>query len=316
MVESAEEIKTRGLIKLADVTPYDPTTVPRIRTMIPTLDATIGGLVEGGVSVLTGQSGDGKSTLSGLLILNGIEQGYNCCAYSGELSAQNFQEWFHLQAAGSDWITLKYDKVRGMNVPYIQPEVVERIMAWYEPHMFIYDNDEVFVDVKQADSIIEVFTVAARRNDCRLFLVDNLMTTTADSDEEFRSQGVFVNAMKQFAKRYSAHVIIVAHAKKLQKGSLHIQKSDVSGSSAIVNLADCAIVSERPDLRIIKNRNQGIERTITCAYCGDSRRIFEAEKGDLNRFSWDKKGLTPPKVRADSMPEYGIQLSQTEQQPL
>ena len=316
MIDSAEEIKTRGLIRLADVTPYDPTTVPRIKTMIPTLDATVGGLVEGGVSVLTGQSGDGKSTLSGLLLLNAIEQGYNCCAYSGELSAQNFQEWFHLQAAGSKWITLKFDKVRGKNVPYVPPEVVQRIMKWYEPHMFIYDNDEVFVDVKQADAILEVFTVAARRNDCRLFLVDNLMTTTADSDEEFRSQGVFVNAMKQFAKKYSSHVIIVAHAKKLQKGALHISKSDVSGSSAIVNLADCAIVSERPDLRIIKNRGQGVECTITCAYCGDSRRIYEADKGDLNRFSWDKTGLTPPKVRADSMPEYGVQLSQLDKEPI
>ena len=314
MVDTAEEIKVRGLLRLADVMPYDPTTVPRIRTMIPTLDATVGGLVEGGVSVLTGESGMGKSTISGLLMLNGIEQGYNCCAYSGELTAQNFQEWFHLQAAGSDWITLKYDKVRGMNVPVVPPEVAQRIMKWYEPHMFIYNNDEVFIDVKQADAIIEVFTVAARRNDCRLFLVDNLLTTTADSDEEFRSQAVFVNAMKQFAKRYQAHVLIVAHARKIQKGT-HISKQDVSGSAAIINLSDCAIVSERPDLRIIKNRGQGTERTIVCAYCGDSRRIYEAEKGDLNHFSWDRTGLTPPKIRADSMPEYGIQLSQLERQP-
>lgn len=314
MVDTAEEIKTRGLLRLADIVPYDPTAIPRIRTMIPTLDATVGGLIEGGVTVLTGESGNGKSTLSGLLMLNGIEQGYNCCAYSGELTAQNFQEWFHLQAAGSDWITLKYDRIRGMNVPVVPPEVTQRIIKWYEPHMFLYNNDEVFIDVKQADAIIEVFTVAARKNDCKLFLVDNLLTTTADSDEEFRSQAVFVNAMKQFAKRYQAHVLIVAHARKIQKGS-HIQKSDVSGSSAIINLADCAIVSERPDLRIIKNRGQGTERTIVCAYCGDSRRIYEAEKGDLNKFSWDKTGLTRPTVRADSMPEYGIQLSQVDKQP-
>lgn len=316
MIDEAEEIKTRGLLKLADVVPYDPTTVPRIRTMIPTLDATIGGLVEGGVSVLTGESGMGKSTISGLLTLNAIEQGYNCCAYSGELTAQNFQEWFHLQAAGSEWITLKYDKVRGMNVPVVPPEVAKRIMKWYEPHMYLYNNDEVFVDVKQADAIIEVFTVAARRNDCRLFLVDNLLTTTADSDEEFRSQAVFVNSMKQFAKRYQAHVMIVAHARKLQRGVAHISKSDVSGSAAIINLSDCAIVSERPDLRIIKNRGQGVEKTIVCAYCGDSRRIYEADKGDLNKFSWDRTGLTPPKIRADSMPEYGIQLSQLDRPPI
>ena len=314
MVDGAEEIETRGLMRLADVIPYDPTCVPRIRTMIPMLDEIIGGLEEGGVTVLTGASGNGKSTLSGQLILNAIEQGYNCCAYSGELSARKFQEWFHLQAAGSDWITLKEDKVRGKPVPYVPPEVAQRIIQWYEPHMYMYNNDEVFIDVKQADAIVNVFTIAARKNDCRLFLVDNLMTTTADSDEEYRSQAQFVNAMKQFAKRYQSHVLIVAHARKTQAGA-HIQKSDVSGSSAIINLADTAIVSERPDLRIIKNRSDGQERTIVCAYCGDSRRIYQADAGDKCRFSWDKKGLKKPDVLANSMPEYGIQLSQLEKQP-
>lgn len=317
MVDGAEEIETRGLMRLADVVPYDPTNVPRIRTMIPMLDETIGGLEEGGVTVLTGASGNGKSTLSGQLILNAIEQGYNCCAYSGELSAVKFQEWFHLQAAGSDWITLKYDPVRGKQVPYVMPDVAQRIIKWYEPHMFMYNNDEVFIDVKQADAIVNVFTIAARKDDCRLFLVDNLMTTTADSDEEFRSQAQFVNSMKQFAKRYQSHVLIVAHARKIQAGA-HIQKSDVSGSSAIINLADCAIVSERPNLRIIKNRSDGQERTIVCAYCGDSRRIYQADVGDKCRFSWDRTGLHKPEVRADSMPEYGIQLAQespSQQQP-
>jgi hypothetical protein len=54
---------------------------------------------------------------------------------------------------------------------------------------------------------------------------------------------------------------------------------------------------------------------IPCCYAGDSRRIFQADKGDMNRFSWDKTGLKHPSPRADSMPEYGIQLSQLDKQP-
>ena len=181
-------------------------------------------------------------------------------------------------------------------------------MDWYSPYFWLYNNDEPFVDVKQADAILQVFTVAARKEECKLFLVDNLMTTTADSDEEWRAQAVFVNSMKQFAKHYNAHVLIVAHARKVKNGE-KINKADVSGSSAIVNLADSAIVSERPNLRIIKNRDDGEQRLIECVYCGDSRRIYEAAHGDLNKFSWDKSGLTPPKQRADSMPEYGPKFS-------
>lgn len=309
MVDSAEEIETKGLIKLSSVIPTDPTKGNRIKTMIPDLDAAFGGLKEGGVTVLTGQSGMGKSTLSGLLMLNAIEQGYKVCAYSGELPKEDFQEWINLQAAGSEWIGLKYDPIAGKNIPFVPLEVQRRIMDWYDPYFFLYNNDEPFLDVTQADAILQVFTVAAKKDDCKLFLVDNLMTSLADNDEEYRAQAVFVNAMKQFARHYNAHVLIVAHARKVKYGET-IQKADVSGSAAIINLADGALVSERPDIRILKNRKWGYQKVVQCVYCGDSRRIYQADAGDKNRFSWDKSGLTPPRVLANSLPEYGPQLSQ------
>jgi KaiC/GvpD/RAD55 family RecA-like ATPase len=47
------------------VLPYDPTTVPRVKTMVPALDEAIGGLAEGALTVFTGLPGAGKSTLTG-----------------------------------------------------------------------------------------------------------------------------------------------------------------------------------------------------------------------------------------------------------
>ena len=55
MVESAEEVKTKGLIRVADIVPVDPTKVPRIRTMIPDLDDALGGLADGCITVFTGK---------------------------------------------------------------------------------------------------------------------------------------------------------------------------------------------------------------------------------------------------------------------
>lgn len=64
-LQSAQPVPVKGILQLADVTPYDPTAVPRIKTMIPALDETIGGLVEGGITVFTGPPGAGKSTITG-----------------------------------------------------------------------------------------------------------------------------------------------------------------------------------------------------------------------------------------------------------
>lgn len=314
MVESAEDVKTRGLIRVADIIPVDPTTVPRIKTNIPALDDAIGGLAEGCVTVFTGKSGNGKSTLSGLILLNAIEQGYTCMAYSGELSGGLFQEWILAQAAGSDWLGLKWDKIRGRNIPFLAPEVQHRILDWLGDRLLLYDNNEQFVDLKQTDAIINVFTQAARKYNAKLYLIDNMMTSVADSDDEWRAQAIFINAIKKFATHYQAHVMLVAHPRKTKVGS-DITKDDISGTSAIMNLCDNAIVIKRPDLSVLKNRLDGKQIDISCCYCGDSRRIFQADKGDLNKFSWDKTGLTPPRIRADSMPEYGIQLSQLDKQP-
>lgn len=312
MVDNAEEIQTKGLIRVADVIPIDPTKIPRIKTMIPALDDAIGGLAEGCVTLFTGKSGNGKSTLSGQLLLNAIEQGMTCMAYSGELSAGLFQEWLLLQAAGSDYISLRWDPIRGRNIPYVPQDVQRRILDWMGDKMLLYDNNEQFVDLKQTDAIISVFTQAARKYNAKLFLIDNMMTSVADSDDEWRAQAMFINAIKRFATHYQAHVMLVAHPRKTKVG-VEITQDDISGTSAMMNLCDNAIVIKRPDLSVLKNRLDGKQISIQCCYCPDSRRIYQIDKGDLNKFSWDKKGLTPPEKRACDLPEYAPQLSQ--QQP-
>lgn len=309
MVDGAEEIQTKGLIRVADIVPIDPTKVPRIKTMIPTLDDAIGGLAEGCVTLFTGKSGNGKSTLSGLLLLNAIEQGATCMAYSGELSAGLFQEWILAQACGSEYMSMRWDPIRGRNIPYVPSDVQQRILTWLGDRLLLYDNDEQFVDMTQADAIISVFTQAARKYNAKLFLIDNMLTSVADSEDEWRAQAVFINKIKKFATHYQAHVMLVAHPRKTRVGA-EITQDDVSGTSAMMNLCDNAIVIKRPDLQVLKNRLDGKQVSIQCCYCPDSRRIYEAEKGDMNQFSWDHDGLKKPKQRPCDLPEYAPQLSQ------
>lgn len=310
MIDNAEGTKLRGVINLADVVPIDPTTIPRIKTNIPGVDKTLGGLQAGTVTLFTGNAGSGKSTVTGQFILSAVEQGEKACIYSGELGAEDVQAWLNFQAAGSEYITLKYDPVVGDDVPFVPNEVQTRIRSWYDEKLYLFDDSQ-FEGESQMDAILEVFRMSARRLGAKLFLLDNVLTVTAEDNEEFRAQGKLITQLKHFAKRYGVSVLLVAHPRKKSSNATSriIAQDDVGGNGALVRLADNVIVVERPNLRIIKNRKMGVNRLIECVYCPDSRRIYERLEGDRNIFSWDKEGIEPPAIRADSREEYREYIS-------
>lgn len=303
-LQQAEQATTRGLLLVSEIEPVDPTTVPRIMTGIPALDGALGGLAAGELTILTGQMGVGKSTLAGIMVLMALQQDKAVCAYSGELTKNRFLDWICRQAAGSDYITLKYDPITQKQVPVVPKNVTERIQKWFGSRFFLFDNNEVF-EGQELDAILHVFDIAARRYDCKVFLLDNIMSAIFDTENEYTGQAELISRMDRFAKRYGVHVIIVAHARKLQKGG-EMTSDDVSGNSVITKVASNVIQSMRPNLKVLKARYEGETCLIECAYCPDSHRIYQATggHGDNYEFSWDKTGITMPSIRADSLPEY------------
>lgn len=303
-VENANDIPVKGLLNLGDVVPTDPTLIPRIKTNIPKLDAMTGGLLEGGITIVLGKAGSGKSVLSNMIALNAIEQGYTVCVYTGEFRADRFQYWINLQAAGSDYIGLKYDPVKDKKVPVLPYAVQERVMQWYSGKLLLYDNDEVF-DGSQGDAILNVFTMAVRRHGAKLLICDNLMTMCADQEDEWRAQAIFANKLKKFANRYGVAVLLVAHARKTKAGE-KLNADDLSGASATNNLADVTMSVQQGSITILKNRDTGTLGTIEFCYCPDSRRLYQADAGDRMNLSWDHTGITPPSPLANSLPEYQV----------
>lgn len=304
MVENAKDVPVKGLLNLGEVIPTDPTLVPRIKTNIPKLDEMTGGLLEGGITIVLGKAGSGKSVLSNMIALNAVEQGYPVCVYTGEFRADRFQYWINLQAAGSDYITLKYDPVKGKKVPTLPYAVQERVMQWYNGKILLYDNDEVF-DGSQADAIFSVFTMAVRRHGAKLLVVDNLLMTVSDQEDEWRAQAIFANKLKKFATKYGVAILLVAHARKTKAGE-KLTADDVSGASATNNLADLTMAVEAGHIHILKNRDTGILGNIDFCYCPDSKRLYQADAGDRMQLSWDRTGIAKPELRADSLPEYQV----------
>ena len=307
LANSCEPAPIKGVLNLADIKFVDPASVPKVFTRVPALDEMIGGLCEGGVTIFSGKRGEGKSTLNGQLLLNAVQQGYSVCAYSGELSAQKMLEWIMLQATESKYVELEVDPKSGKKYGVVPKEIQKRIKEWIDGKFFLFDNT-IIDDCTLEESILKVFTICARRNACKIFLVDNMMTAIAQNtnSEENRAQSKFISSLKAFASKYKVHVILVSHPRKTRPGDVFTSE-DVSGSANITNLADNVINVEKPNLRVTKNRNYGTTGIIECNYDPANRRIYQANIGDRTIYGWDHTGIEIPEYQACNDPAFEIQ---------
>ena len=229
-VETAKEVPIAGLVRMADVQAFDLESIARVKSSIPGINKILGGYMMGSVSIWTGVNSSGKSTLLGQELLAAVDQGYGVCAYSGELPGPLFRYWVELQAAGPDYLGRRYDTVKDGDVYYPKTEVKPLIREWYRDYFFLCD---AYGSVTETN-LLELFEYAAKRYECKVFLVDNLMTTvfSEDKDNYYRKQSEFIGKLVDFAQKQDVHVHVVAHPRKTNG---RLTKMDVAGSGEITN---------------------------------------------------------------------------------
>jgi twinkle protein len=279
----AHELPPYGLVNLASVKSTTKADAPHVRSGVPGLDEKIGGFYGGALSIWSGRRGEGKSTLSGQIVLAAVKGGKNVCAYSGELPKEQYKEWLSLQAAGPDNVE-KITTDTGMTMYRVNPIVQTQIDAWWNEHLFLYDND--IDDADKPETILSVFRSAYKRMNCTVFIVDNLMTADLPGEDYYRAQGTYVKALKKFAKSTGTHVHLVAHPRKSDGKNKKADCDNVGGSGDVSNLSDNTFWLERQEqndidepvhsakLNILKNRDFGVTGSIDLDFDFPSRRYY------------------------------------------
>lgn len=225
-------------------------------------------------------------------MLNTVNQDFKVCAYSGELINEQFQYWLILQACGMPNLLQMYDDIKQKNVSVPKKEAAEKVRNWLKGRFFLYNNEFTGKD----NNILDVFKYAYKKYDCKVFLVDNLMTAKYDynnRDNYYIQQSGFVGELVRFAKTYNVHVHLVAHPKKTQG---ELSKEDIAGTLDITNRADNTFSVNRDDdnnttvIRILKNRSEGIQN-MQCAFRfeQDSKRFLPcgSDLAKYKKYGWE-----------------------------
>lgn len=297
-VEDAVSVPVSKVIELADVKDVDIFKLDKLSTGINQIDRLLyGGLPFGGVILVSGKPGEGKSTLASQIMANAVEQGHKCFAYSGELPNYQFKSWIGFQLAGPQHVVASQNKFGDMNYNVSRTNRA-LIDDWYRGKFFIYDSTDV--DGEETESLCKTAESVILQYGVRVILLDNLMTAldleSMRAFDKYDKQSLFVKRLARMALKYDVMILLVAHKRKNNFSTN--ENDEVSGSGDISNLALVTLAYERSrdledDQRLCKiSKNRLFGRVNTKGYVLDfdprSKRIYGAEDDANREFGWGK----------------------------
>lgn len=294
-VNNAVDVPVSHVISLADVVEINPFDIEKMPTGFKELDNLLhGGLPFGGITLMTGKAGNGKSTVASQIIVNAIENGHRCFCYSGELPNHLFKAWMTFQVAGASHV-FKYQTRWGDEGYNVTDANKALINEWYRDKIDIYDSSSL--DDDEDASIIPIIEEMISRYLVDVILIDNLMTALdldiSHESDKYERQSRFVKKLQVITLKYKVLIILVAHKRKnnFSKNA----NDEISGSSDISNLASIVLGYDKDDnlqeeqrmLILSKNRLFGKTGSWVMEYDEKSKRVY-GDRDDVNReYSWN-----------------------------
>ena len=192
------------------------------------------GLKAGGITLLTGKRNQGKTTFARQMMIATAKQELGVFAYMGEGQKEIEKGYLERLVAEkgelsttdngygrTDWYANELAKLR------FDRDVAKYIDFYNKP---LNLSGHVF------DSLISEMTIKARQGSV-LFVIDNLMTITADQGETLKAQKMIISKIKDFAVHFKVHIILICHPNK--------EGTSISGAMEIENTGDTILKFHR-----------------------------------------------------------------------
>ena len=225
--------------------------VEREYTYIDELDYLLKGLEYGKLSLFSGITNHGKTTLMIQLAKNFIRQHKKVFYFSGEQTAEEFKNYLYVGMCQKDQLEF----VRDEHNPRIydtkpKDEILEYFDNVFANDFVVYNNNIIQNDV---DKMIKVMKKAFNQG-VRIFFIDNFMQL--DNSEKLEEQTRIVELFKRFAMKNNVIVCLVAHPRKTQFMKSRLTIFDIAGTQNIANKSANICTIMRTDLLNAMDKNE------------------------------------------------------------
>ena len=249
-------------------------------TPFENLNNILGGLRRKEITVLTAQTGAGKTTFSIQLMYHLAKNGIPVWINSYEMHNYVVMRKFACKILGKD---MKYEA-------FTSYDKGRFLAAVEELNIFINTKSEVV----NIDVLRNQFEKASLAYGCKYILIDHLdyLHSTHKRNNAFESVDDVMKALHILAMEFDVGVILVAHPKQ-QQTIKELSKDDIKGSSAIKQYADNVLIltrmsslgnheDTRVKIKVDKNRTFGIEKPCFLTYEREIDGFTETLKGFPN----------------------------------
>lgn len=236
-----DDFDDEELLKPADID--NELKIEREYTYIDELDYLLKGLEYGKLSLFSGITNHGKTTLMIQFAKNFIRQHKKVFYFSGEQTAREFKNYLYVGMCKKEQLEF----IRDEHNPRIydtkpKDEVLEYFDNIFANDFVVYNNNIIQNDV---DKMIKVMKKAFNQG-VRLFFIDNFMQL--DNSEKLEEQTRIVELFKRFAMKNNVIVCLVAHPRKTQFMKSRLTIFDIAGTQNIANKSANICTIMRTDL--------------------------------------------------------------------
>jgi len=244
-----DDFDDEELLKPADID--NELKIEREYTYIDELDYLLKGLEYGKLSLFSGITNHGKTTLMIQFAKNFIRQHKKVFYFSGEQTAREFKNYLYVGMCKKEQLEF----IRDEHNPRIydtkpKNEILEYFDNIFANDFVVYNNNIIQNDV---DKMIKVMKKAFNQG-VRLFFIDNFMQL--DNSEKLEEQTRIVELFKRFAMKNNVIVCLVAHPRKTQFMKSRLTIFDIAGTQNIANKSANICTIMRTDLLNDIDRNE------------------------------------------------------------
>lgn len=212
---------------------YNTNSKERVLSGISELDKLTKGFEMGCITIWTGLTNAGKTTVMTMITKQTIEQGEKVFYFNGEQTKDDFKNNLYKQTVDKGHIKGKRYKKTEIVDWFVEDDEIPKLDKIYSDNLFVYNNEMK----RTIDFILQAMEEVRVKYGVRVFFLDNFMQIDTTSSDEYREQKEIMEKLRTFAVNKNVHIHLVAHPKKVDKLNSRITIYDVLGSSNLVNKA-------------------------------------------------------------------------------